>query len=72
MSLFSNLSSASTPSLVRTPSSDIGSNSVHHPTHLAQNLNDVFGVPGVTHPPHSMSTPNDKPPVIVCNKFEKE
>lgn len=72
MSLFSKLSNVSTVPMVTTPSSDIGSYSVHRPTQLAQNLNDVFTTMGVLHSPHSMSTPNDKPPVVICDKFGKE
>ena len=71
-SLVSKLATVSTPQLVSTPSSDFASNSVNCPTHLAQNLTNVFATMGNPHSPHSLSTPNDKPLVILCDKFGKE
>ena len=54
MSLVSKLSNVSTTPLVTTPSSDIGSNSVNRPTHLVQNLNNVFVTRSIQHSPYSI------------------
>ena len=71
-SLVSKLATVSTPQLVSTPSIDLGSNSVNRPTHLAQNLTNIFATTGDPHSPHSMPTPTNKPTVILCDKFGKE
>ena len=72
MSLVSKLSNVSSPPLVNTPLSDIGSYSVNRPTNLAQNLNNIFATTGIPHSPHPMPTSNDKSQCILCDKFGKE
>ena len=69
MCLVLKLPNMSTPPIVTTPSSDIGSNSVNRPTYLAQNLNNVFSTTGILLSPHSMPPHTDKPPVILVDKL---
>ena len=65
---FMNGAKESSPPIMVTPISDLGSNSVDRPSNLAQNLENVFTGPSRPSP----LNPSDKPPVILLNKYNKE
>ena len=50
------------PQMMVTPRSELGSNSVHRPSNLVQNLENMFTGPS---PPLPIPTPSDKPLVIL-------
>ncbi|KAM7468868.1 hypothetical protein LguiA_007051 [Lonicera macranthoides] len=66
---FMNSAKESSPPVVGTPRSDLGSNSVHHPPNIIQNLDNCFD--GASRP-LSSPNPSNKPSVILLDKYYKE